>query len=280
MGVIFKRVIRWITRLLPIPFLAVGVLICTSFAVVAPTVGTVGGSEVVLPTSPYVVAPVKESVDRSAEMAAFEAKNRDCVGWLYIPGTDIDNEVVQSYNNDYYLRRTSLKKYYSEHGCYFADYRNRLEAGEEKDRNIILYGHNIWDDGTMFSQLLKYEDWQYFAEHPYLYFQTADGMCVYRVVAAYYTFTDFYYIRPNGTDGQWSYILEESLAKSEFLTDLDLPLDGNYLTLSTCCYKYYYSWGSRRMDQRFVVLGLEIDPENPPEYHLPVTNPHKKSPYD
>ena len=105
-------------------------------------------------------------------------------------------------------------------------------------------------------------------------------MRVYRVVAAYYTFTNFYYIRHNGTDAQWSYILEESLAKSEFLTDLDLPLDGNYLTLSTCCYKYYYSWGSRRMDQRFVVLGLEIDPENPPEYHLPVTNPHKKSPYD
>ena len=94
----------------------------TSFTVVAPHATSTIGGLVELPLPPIIINQKPQEVDRSREMAAFEAKNDDCVGWLYIPGTDIDDEIVQAKDNDFYLRRTSMGYYYSEHGCYFVDY--------------------------------------------------------------------------------------------------------------------------------------------------------------
>ena len=43
------------------------------------------------------------SVDRQAELAEARAKNPDTVAWLYIPGAEVDDPVMQAEDNGYYL---------------------------------------------------------------------------------------------------------------------------------------------------------------------------------
>ena len=44
------------------------------------------------------------SVDRQAELAEARAKNPNTVAWLYIPGAEIDDPVMQAEDNGYYLK--------------------------------------------------------------------------------------------------------------------------------------------------------------------------------
>ena len=41
------------------------------------------------------------SVDRQAELAEARAKNPDTVAWLYIPGAEVDDPVMQAEDNGY-----------------------------------------------------------------------------------------------------------------------------------------------------------------------------------
>ena len=41
------------------------------------------------------------SVDRQAELAEARAKNPDTVAWLYIPGAEVDDPVMQTEDNGY-----------------------------------------------------------------------------------------------------------------------------------------------------------------------------------
>ena len=44
------------------------------------------------------------SVDRQAELAEARAKNPDTVAWLYIPGAEVDDPVMQAEDNGFYLK--------------------------------------------------------------------------------------------------------------------------------------------------------------------------------
>ena len=41
--------------------------------------------------------------------------------------------------------------------------------------NLVIYGHNM-KNGTMFSDVTKYRNKKYCAEHPVIEFETAEGM--------------------------------------------------------------------------------------------------------
>ena len=44
------------------------------------------------------------TVDRQAKLAEARAKNPDTVAWLYIPGAEVDDPVMQAEDNGYYLK--------------------------------------------------------------------------------------------------------------------------------------------------------------------------------
>lgn len=99
---------------------------------------------------------VSDSTEHGEETLAIDfeqlmAKYPDVVGWLYCEGTPINYPVMQSDDNNYYLRRLPDGNY-NILGSLFADYR----CGEIGDtNNYIVYGHNM-KNGTMFSSLTKY----------------------------------------------------------------------------------------------------------------------------
>ena len=125
--------------------------------------------------------------------------NSDIIGWIKIDGTNIDYPIMQ--NGDYYLHK-DIYKNYSSHGTpYLAPFCNL-----KKSDNLIIYGHHM-KDNTMFSQLEKYKNYNFYLKHKYIKFFTIENgrtiennyevMIAFKTIAysdegfRYYNYTDF-----------------------------------------------------------------------------------------
>ena len=78
--------------------------------------------------------------------------NSDFVGWIRVPGTEINYPVMQSPNSpNYYLRR-NFEKAYSNLGTPYLQENCDIHTCD----NLIIYGHHMLDGG-MFSDLELYK---------------------------------------------------------------------------------------------------------------------------
>lgn len=93
---------------------------------------------------------------------ALKAQNTDYRFWLKIPETSIDYPVVKSPQSEYYLNHTFLEAANST-GCLFIQ-----NDQQEEDENFVVYGHNR-KDGSMFGELKKYLDQDFYEIHPHLW---------------------------------------------------------------------------------------------------------------
>ena len=178
-------------------------------------------------------------------------KNPDTVGWLYIPGTDIDNSVLQSFDNSYYISRDENRND-SVYSCYFVDCDNPLGAVSDFSPNTIIYGHsNLKDtpDGKRFSQLFKFVEPEFAVNTPNIYFSTEEGDYVWRVFSVFYTDISFNYIQTHPEDTEFNRIVERARAGSLYNYNVDVAAGDKLLTLSTCSVKY-----GNTGDNRFVVM--------------------------
>lgn len=91
--------------------------------------------------------------EKTIDFAELRKINEDIVAWIQIPGIGVDYPVVQGEDNEYYLHHT-FQKEANKAGSIFLDYRNRADFTEQR---VIIYGHNM-KDGSMFSNLKKYQD--------------------------------------------------------------------------------------------------------------------------
>lgn len=216
---------------------------------------------------------VIEKPELGEEIAELKAKNDDVVGWLQIPDTKIDNAVVQTTNNEFYLRKDELKQY-SWTGCYWIDFECTVgPTAEDLGRSTVIYGHNVnYDDGKdkeRFSQLFHFADEQWAKEHPYIYFSTPEEDMAWEVFAVAYTTDDFNYIQvlkdrkvssEQITEAQMINIVNEARERSEYdYNDVEVNGDDKIITLSTCSYKY-----GRRNDVRFIVMAKLVTEEDTP----------------
>ena len=164
--------------------------------------------------------------------------NSDVVGWIKIENTNIDYPVMQ--NGDCYLHK-DIYKNYSSHGTpYLAPFCNL-----KKSDNLIIYGHHM-KDNTMFSQLEKYKNYNFYLNHKYIkFFTIEDGKTIennYEVMIAfktiaysdegfrYYSYTDF----QNYED--YEEFVENCRNLEFYYTGVVGTHQDKYITLSTCEY--------------------------------------------
>ncbi len=76
--------------------------------------------------------------------------NNEAVAWIEIPNTNINYPILQSKDNEYYLKKDIYKKYNSG-GSIFMDCQN---SNTFTDNNTVIFGHNL-HLGKMFSELQK-----------------------------------------------------------------------------------------------------------------------------
>lgn len=197
------------------------------------------------------------------------SKNPDTVGWLSVPDTDIENSVVQSHDNLYYLRRTERGEP-DVYGCYFADYECSFGARDNLSPNTVIYGHSDLKDnpdGLRFSQLFKFTDDTFARRHPTLSFSTVEEPMNWEIFAVFYADTSFAYNQVRLSEEGREALIAEARRKSIYHYDTEVTAQDKLITLSTCTVKY-----GERSDQRFVVMAklLPADAALPREAALTV----------
>lgn len=159
--------------------------------------------------------------------------NDDTCGWLKVNGIDIDMPVVQTDNNDYYLKY-SFDKTYNLSGWAFVDYRDKLDGS---DKNIVIYGHNRRDN-IMFSPLINIlnKEWYDNEENKYIYYTPKDGPeKMYEVFSIYQTEVEEYYMQTNFKNNEEYHSFLETIKNRSIKNyDVDIGTNDQIITLSTC----------------------------------------------
>lgn len=152
--------------------------------------------------------------------------NPDAVGWLKIPGTQIDYPVAQGKDNRYYLKHSFYKKK-SGHACIFLDWRN-----EPGDINYVVYGHDM-KDRTFFGSLSDYHDEQFCREHQTIEINIWGEETRWKIFSVRMTDDTAVPVMFESFD-EYTRYLENAVKASEF--DLGVVVGDNdtILTLSTC----------------------------------------------
>ena len=194
---------------------------------------------------PQPIAPatgkVIPSVDRQAELAEARAKNSDTVAWLYIPGVEIDDPVMQAEDNGYYLKLDENGEY-AMWGCYYAHCENEIGGRDKLDKNTTIFGHsasNCDPDGVRFTKLYRYMDADFVKENPYIYLSVDGDDLIFQITALFITDIEFDYINPNPIGGELTDFFQTVERKNWLDFDgVTFSEEDTVLTLSTCCQKY------------------------------------------
>lgn len=165
-------------------------------------------------------------------------KNNDFIGWISIPGTSLDYPVVQTKDNEYYLKH-DFNKDESEIGIPFLDMRNDIEGYQD---NFIIYGHNL-NNGNMFGCLKNYLDKSYYEKHPIIQFDTLYQTAKYRIVYVALSevpdknndkaFRYFNFINTE-TEQEFNYAMDEIEKLECYPIKRKLEWGDRFITLSTC----------------------------------------------
>ncbi len=175
------------------------------------------------------------------DYALYYADNPQTIGYLSVPGTDIDTPVVQADNDKYYLTHDFYGKSTS-YGAVFASYKSEFTPFE---RNTILYGHNM-RDGSRFAPLLNYKNINFYKENPIILFDSLFEKHEWKIYAVFITngstesnngyFFDFTF--DQCSDTCFEEYIEELDKRKLYETGVDLLPTDKILTLCTCTYEF------------------------------------------
>lgn len=186
------------------------------------------------------------------DYAYLYATNDDFVGWLTIENTNLDVQIVQAKDNDYYLYRDFYEKG-SRYGTPYMDYRN---DPKDLDDNTVIYGHHM-NDGLMFSNLDKYKTLEGYKESPVINFSTLYTDYQFKVVAVMISTGNtadnggFNYMISNfSSDDKFNSYISEIRMRSLINTNVTVNPDDKLITLVTCSHDFD--------DARLVVVGRMV----------------------
>lgn len=193
-----------------------------------------------------------EETEKMVQVKSLKKQYTDIVGWIEIEGTNINYPVVQGKDNDYYITH-DYKGKITKKGSIFLD---KDYDWDIPSSNLLLYGHNNKNDTTMFSDLLKYKDKEFYKKHPTIKFTTTKEDSEYEIIAAFLSrvyykneqdvFRYYYFINANNEEEYNKYI-ENAKKSSLYDTGKTAKYGEQLITLSTCEYS--------QEDGRFAIVG-------------------------
>ena len=157
-------------------------------------------------------------------------QNKETIGWVKVPNTNINYPVVQTKDNSFYLNYDFDKKENTA-GWIFLDYRNHLD---NSDNNYIIYGHNRLDN-SMFGTLKNtmQEDW--YKNNKYIFFNTINSYLTYKVFSIYSIDKDDFKSNINLiTEEDYKEYINNSLQRSIYNFNVSVTTQDQLLTLYTC----------------------------------------------
>lgn len=174
------------------------------------------------------------------KLEELQKKNPDIKAYIEIEGTNISYPVLQTSDNDYYMKK-NYKKEYSNDGSIFLDKDVNLEL---PSTNYLIYGHNN-KNGAMFNDLLKYKDKEFYDKYSTIKFITNTEESEYEIIAVFYSrvyykseknvFRYYYFINAKN-EQEFNDYINNSKKASIYDTEKTATYGDQLLTLSTCSY--------------------------------------------
>lgn len=164
--------------------------------------------------------------------------NNDIVGILSNSLDTLNEIVMQSADNDYYLEHTVYHES-NWRGQTFLDYRNDINNSDK----LIIYGHNSNYYNLPFKVLENYYNKSYYDENKYLYLQTNLNKYKYEIFSVYVEVSDWDYynkMKFNTKNEYYNHILKLK-NKSMYDTNVLVNSDDKILIIQTCSTKKEYS---------------------------------------
>ena len=164
------------------------------------------------------------------------ATNSETVGYVYIPGTQLDEPVVQTTDNATYLDKRFDGVNEPLMGTVFMDADNKKDFS---DRLTWLFGHARGSkvaDHRMFKDVNYFSRQEYFDEHPYVVIETPERKFYYETVAMIIVPEETAFYRTSFDDDkdfekQLTTIYDTAEVKKP---NVKVSAKDKYLVLSTC----------------------------------------------
>lgn len=164
--------------------------------------------------------------------------NPDIKGWLKIDGTQINNVVCQGKDNSFYINHNQLGEE-SRYGALFVQDNDSLERSGD-DKNIVIYGNNM-KDGSMFGDLKKYRNVNFYKSNPFVklyYGEKTETYAVFAVMLVSSIDNDAGQIyKPYkshfANETEFNSWLDETKKRSIINTSVEIKSGENLLTLVT-----------------------------------------------
>lgn len=188
-----------------------------------------------------------EPVEIPVNIPYLQSLNSDVIGWICVDGTDIDYPILyDNTDNSYYLDHTRTGQYSANGSIFVQDINSR----ELTDFNTVVYGHNM-KDGSMFAQLHRFEEKDFFEDHDTITIYTEDSVLTYKIFAAYVRDNEHlikYYAYDTEADRE-AYVDDIYDHDGFFRDDVEVTPDDRIISLSTCTGWTY---------TRFIVQGVLV----------------------
>lgn len=196
----------------------------------------------------------KPPVEIPIDFAALQEQNPDVYAWIQIQDTNIDYPVLQKEgDNGYYLNHTIDGEEKTEGSIFTEDY----NSTDFEDSNTVIYGHDM-KNGSMFQNLLNYQDKEFFDNHKEVIIYTPDAIRHYQVFAAYlyddrHIMQSFDFNIKSVYQAYLDSIFSIRDMNAQIDTSTEVSADDKIITLSTC-------YGNQS-DKRFIVQAVLISIE-------------------
>ena len=168
--------------------------------------------------------------------AQLTAVNPEAIAYVYAPGTQLDEPVVQTGDNATYLDKTFEGGNQPLLGTVFMDTDNKKDFS---DRLTWLFGHargSQVEDHRMFNDVNFYDNQEYFNQHPYVVIETPERKYYYEAMGLVIVPETTAFYRTSFTDDedfttQLKNIYESARTKNP---NIKINASDKYLVLSTC----------------------------------------------
>lgn len=180
--------------------------------------------------------PIKIITNKSEAKVKEENKNvrsKDIIGKISIPDTNIDSDLVQTTDNEYYLNHSiDGKKDYK--GSIFMDYRNTTY-----DRKLLIYGHNSETlKNVPFHDLEKYLSKSFYNLHKNINLTLNDEESTWEIFSVMIVEEgNNNHMKITFNDKEWIKHINWMKKNSVYDTYVDVGVDDKIVTLQTCYYK-------------------------------------------
>lgn len=187
------------------------------------------------------------------DFKTLQSENADVCAWIKVDGTVIDYPILQSAidaDDNFYLDHDMSGEKKRAGSIYI----QKLNSKEFDNPNTLIYGHNMLN-GTMFGQLKKFRNKNFFDENRNIYIYTPNHILKYEIISAFvyddrHILNSFNFDIENECKEFFDECINPKSAVKQVLDGAALDTNDNIITLSTC---------TSNDSERYLVIGKLVD---------------------